>query len=56
MEEIHCLSCKRRVTNVKGTTRFICPSCGKYEIVRCTSCRETAIRYICPECRFSGPN
>ncbi len=56
MVDVKCLSCKRRITNVKGTAMFKCPSCLKYEIVRCTSCREKAVRYRCPECSFSGPN
>ncbi len=56
MNELHCLSCKKRATNIKGTARFMCPACSKYPIVRCTSCRENAVKYRCPECGFTGPN
>lgn len=58
MEEIKkvCGSCKKRVTNMKGTTIFMCPSCRKVEIVRCKHCREIVVKYKCPECGFTGPN
>jgi predicted RNA-binding Zn-ribbon protein involved in translation (DUF1610 family) len=51
-----CISCKKDIANNTGTTTFMCPKCGKYEIVRCRHCREIAAKYTCPECRFSGPN
>jgi hypothetical protein len=51
-----CISCKKDIMNNTGTTIFMCPKCGKYEIVRCKHCREIAARYTCPECGFSGPN
>lgn len=51
-----CSSCKKRITNVHGTTRFKCPKCGKQVITRCRSCRERATKYKCPECEFEGPN
>lgn len=51
-----CISCKKRITNVKGTARFLCPGCSKHEITRCTSCRAIAAKYKCPSCSFSGPN
>ncbi|OYT31213.1 RNA-binding protein [Candidatus Woesearchaeota archaeon ex4484_78] len=53
---LQCTSCKKDVTNEKGVVRFLCPNCGKYEIVRCVSCRKKAIKYTCPECGFTGPN
>ncbi|MBI3033582.1 RNA-binding protein [Candidatus Woesearchaeota archaeon] len=56
MSGIICLSCKKRIANIRGSARFMCPSCSKYEIIRCTSCRAMATRYKCPECQFSGPN
>ena len=55
-KELKCTSCKRRLTNLKGSTVFNCPNCGKYEIVRCFYCRRLATKYICPACSFSGPN
>ncbi|AJF61329.1 TPA: RNA-binding protein [Candidatus Woesearchaeota archaeon] len=51
-----CLTCKTKITNLKGTARFKCPSCGKYEIIRCPSCRTIVAKYTCPECGFIGPN
>lgn len=51
-----CSSCKRRVTNLEKTARFMCPKCGKYEIVRCGHCREIVAKYRCPGCGFEGPN
>lgn len=51
-----CSSCKRRLTNLKNSTRFLCPKCGKYEIVRCGHCREIVSKYRCPGCNFEGPN
>ncbi|MBU0667158.1 MAG: zinc finger domain-containing protein [Nanoarchaeota archaeon] len=51
-----CLSCKANITNGKGTVKFLCPKCSKYEIIRCKKCREIIAKYICPECGFTGPN
>lgn len=50
---VKCSSCKKEVTD--NYVHFKCPSCGKSEIVRCFSCRETSIAYRCRECRFAGP-
>ncbi|MBN2454100.1 DUF1610 domain-containing protein [Candidatus Woesearchaeota archaeon] len=55
MADVFCLSCKKKITNL-SVTRFMCPECGKYEIVRCKSCRENAVKYTCPKCGFTGPN
>ncbi|MEK6963559.1 MAG: zinc finger domain-containing protein [Nanoarchaeota archaeon] len=51
-----CLSCKINIANDRGTTRFACPKCSKYEIIRCFKCREIVSKYKCPECKFEGPN
>jgi len=51
-----CSSCKKRTTNNPGVVKFMCPGCGKYEIIRCKSCRRNASKYKCPECGFQGPN
>jgi Zn-ribbon RNA-binding protein len=56
MEEVICTSCKKKIANLKATTRFMCPSCGKVEIIRCGHCREIVTRYRCPGCGFEGPN
>ena len=56
MADLICNSCKKKVTNLKGTTHFKCPNCLKDEIIRCGHCRKIASRYVCPSCGFSGPN
>ncbi|MBW2999178.1 DUF1610 domain-containing protein [Candidatus Woesearchaeota archaeon] len=55
-EELICSSCKKRITNLEGTTRFMCPKCGKHEIIRCGQCRKIVAKYECPGCGFVGPN
>lgn len=55
-EDKKCLSCKKVIANDQTSTTFKCPSCGKYEIVRCGNCRANATKFICPECGFEGPN
>ncbi|MFH2020902.1 MAG: zinc finger domain-containing protein [archaeon] len=51
-----CVSCKVKIANLKGTASFMCPSCGKYKISRCITCRKTVAKYTCPGCGFTGPN
>ncbi|HIG98856.1 TPA: RNA-binding protein [Candidatus Woesearchaeota archaeon] len=51
-----CSSCKKQITNLKGTARLSCPGCGKVDFIRCMGCRANAVRYVCHECGFSGPN
>ncbi|MBL7054235.1 RNA-binding protein [Candidatus Woesearchaeota archaeon] len=55
-EKFVCLSCKKRITNTLGTTRFKCPNCAKSEIIRCRHCREIVAKYKCALCNFEGPN
>ena len=55
-EKLVCSSCKKRITNTLGTTRFKCPNCGKSEIIRCHHCREIVAKYRCSLCSFEGPN
>ena len=49
-----CNSCKKEFD--KGGVKFKCPACGKFEIIRCDSCRKLAAKYVCEKCGFSGPN
>ncbi|MDO8556206.1 MAG: zinc finger domain-containing protein [Nanoarchaeota archaeon] len=56
MAENSCTSCKRKITNMVGSTSYKCPNCGKHDVFRCTDCRIIASRYTCPACSFSGPN
>lgn len=56
MEEIQCISCKKRITNDAGAVNFPCPNCGEEEIIRCSGCRKLAVRYKCTKCEFEGPN
>ncbi len=51
-----CISCKKDIANDIGSAIFMCPACGKYEIVRCSQCRQIVAGYTCPECGFEGPN
>ena len=53
---VKCTSCNRSIVNDSGLARFMCPSCLKYELVRCKSCRNKAVKYNCPNCGFEGPN
>jgi len=39
-EELHCSSCKKKITNDVGAVIFKCPKCGKTDIIRCRHCRE----------------
>ena len=54
--ELKCSSCKVSVGNMPGAVRFMCPNCGKKEIIRCQHCRKIAAKYKCPGCGFEGPN
>lgn len=51
-----CNSCKKNISNQAGTAKFMCPKCGKFEILRCANCRQTVAKYVCPGCGFIGPN
>ncbi|MBI2557819.1 RNA-binding protein [Candidatus Woesearchaeota archaeon] len=51
-----CSACKKRITNTIGSTRFMCPRCGKVEIIRCHHCRQIAAKYKCSSCNFEGPD
>ncbi len=51
-----CISTNIRITNDQGSTTFLCPSCGKHEIVRSRHAREIVAKYTCPQCGFTGPN
>jgi len=51
-----CTSCSKVLTNGQGSTIFVCPKCGKQEIIRCRKCREIVVKYTCPSCGFVGPN
>ncbi|BCS90837.1 MAG: RNA-binding protein [Candidatus Micrarchaeota archaeon] len=47
-----CVSCGRLTTDY---TDFVCPVCGKTEIIRCKHCRKIANTYMCNSCGFEGP-
>ncbi|MBT4540911.1 RNA-binding protein [Candidatus Woesearchaeota archaeon] len=55
-KQVKCNSCNKSITNDGGSVRFKCPSCSKYELVRCKACRVNIVRYKCAECGFEGPN
>ncbi|MEW6063285.1 MAG: zinc finger domain-containing protein [Nanoarchaeota archaeon] len=56
MKESLCSSCRTRITNIKGSAIFKCPSCGEEEIIRCGHCRVIVAKYKCSKCGFIGPN
>ncbi|HYT00645.1 MAG TPA: zinc finger domain-containing protein [Thermoplasmata archaeon] len=49
-----CASCGAVLAG-KGTTAFLCPSCGQTTIGRCARCRDQSVAYHCPNCSFVGP-
>ena len=51
-----CISCNTSTVNEKGAVKFMCPSCGQYQIIRCENCRKIVTKYKCPNCGFVGPN
>jgi len=53
--EQKCISCKTGI-NEAGSVMFKCPSCKDFQIVRCRHCRELAVKYVCRNCSFIGPN
>ena len=46
----------RDVANFDGGTIFNCPKCGKGKIKRTFHERQLAVKYVCPQCQFVGPN
>ena len=56
MEAKLCQATKKRIENDPGAVVFKCPQCGKGEIVRSTFARVNAIKYLCHDCGFTGPN
>ncbi|MFH1823317.1 MAG: zinc finger domain-containing protein [archaeon] len=50
---MQCTTCKKGLG--KGSVSFVCPSCGKEIIHRCSRCRNLSVKYTCSKCSFSGP-
>ncbi len=50
-----CSSCGRVIPPDDKPVVFLCPNCGKIEILRCSKCRKQSVRYTCPVCGFKGP-
>jgi len=50
-----CSSCKRTISPDEKPVIFMCPNCGKVEIIRCSKCRKQGVKYVCPVCGFVGP-
>jgi predicted RNA-binding Zn-ribbon protein involved in translation (DUF1610 family) len=55
-ETKHCSTSKVSLMNNSGNAVFLCPSCGKHEIVRTAAMRKISAKYTCPACGFEGPN
>lgn len=57
MEDVKkCVTSNVSLMNSRGSTAFMCPACGKYEIVRHGHMRKISAKYTCPLCGFEGPN
>jgi len=54
--DLICSSCNKKITNEQGSAVFMCPNCGKEQIVRCAHCRTIVAKYKCSQCGFEGPN
>ncbi len=50
-----CTSCGRIIPPDEKPVVFLCPNCGKVEIIRCNKCRKQTVKYTCPVCGFTGP-
>jgi Zn-ribbon RNA-binding protein len=55
-KDLKCTSCRVKILSSDASVRFMCPNCGKIEIIRCKKCRVESIPYTCSECGFEGPN
>lgn len=51
-----CITSNVSIMNNRGAVMFMCPACGKHEIVRTSHMRKLSAKYTCPECGFEGPN
>lgn len=50
-----CTSCNSKIIFSKNYSRFFCPRCLEVEIIRCGSCKNSVVKYVCPKCGFIGP-
>ena len=49
-----CTSCGTNILAKGNFVKFLCPDCGKNEIVRCKNCKDLSNKYTCT-CGFVGP-
>lgn len=54
-QEKPCVSCGKKISAIKGSLTFKCPSCGDETIYRCAPCRSAGRAYVCKGCGFGGP-
>lgn len=54
MDTMACASCHIGLLTESDFVRFVCPSCGEKEIMRCARCRKKSTPYRCA-CGFEGP-
>ena len=47
---------EKQERNVLTGVKFKCPNCGKSDIVRSQKERVRAVKYLCKDCGFEGPN
>ncbi|MFH1630604.1 MAG: zinc finger domain-containing protein [Candidatus Aenigmatarchaeota archaeon] len=50
-----CSSCHIVVNTEEGFSKFDCPKCSNFEIIRCKTCRKRSKEYRCQKCGFVGP-
>ncbi|MCD6557585.1 MAG: DUF1610 domain-containing protein [Candidatus Aenigmarchaeota archaeon] len=53
--ELKCITCGVNIVSEDNFSKFLCPNCGKVEIIRCEKCRRKSNIYRCPKCGFEGP-
>lgn len=50
-----CTTCGKSLETEDNWVEFICPSCKKVSIIRCSKCKSLINPYKCTGCGFEGP-
>ncbi|MBL7170204.1 MAG: DUF1610 domain-containing protein [Candidatus Aenigmarchaeota archaeon] len=54
-EKMICTSCNVNLLGDDRFVKFLCPTCGKEMIHRCSKCKRLSTEYVCKSCGFVGP-